>query len=118
MKELEYHKSKLQEKDFCSRAKHTEVFNNPRAVLEENPRIPERKEPPKGPKPGEEGGPEPLHDKAFKPSNAPKKGQSALVTIAKFPAFIPDPPVEKKRIKYADGEEPELPPGFKATYKY
>jgi hypothetical protein len=58
---------------------------------------------------------EPLHEGAFKPSNPPKRGNHC--TIEKFPNYKEDPPVEKKRIKYAEGEEPEEVPGFKHTYK-
>lgn len=107
-KEREYHLSKLQDKPFSQKAKHTEMFNSYKQVYMEDPPIPARK-----PVVKEEG--EPLHDKAFKPANPAKKGNHS--TLEKFPVHMPDPPKEKKRIKYEDGQEPESPPGFKCTYK-
>jgi len=56
-----------------------------------------------------------LHDKPFKPANPPKKGNQQ--TLDKFPPYMPNPPVEKKRKKPVEGEEVEERPGFKATYK-
>lgn len=61
--------------------------------------------------------PEPLHDKPFRPSHPSKKG-TIKGTLEKFPAYLPDPPVEKKRIILTEAEEAELPIGFKATYKF
>lgn len=57
---------------------------------------------------------EPIHGRAFRPANPAKRGNHC--TIEKFPLYKEDPPKEVKRIKYADGEEPEVPPGFKMTY--
>jgi hypothetical protein len=113
-KEREYHKSKLQEKDFCPRAKHTDTFNNAKQVYMEDPPIPPKKikEEAKHIPPGKEGA---THDRAFKPSNPGRKG--IFGTIDKFPEHSPDPPTEKKRV-IKDENAPESPPGFKATYKY
>lgn len=106
-KEREYHLSKIQEKPFSQRAKHTETFNKPKEVYAEDPPIPPKKV--KQPEPLPE-----LHDKPFKPANPSKKGYKA--TLNKFPEYVPNPPAEKKRVKKVDGEEEERP-GFKATYK-
>ena len=114
-KEREEHYQNIEKigggKHWCPRAKHTDTFNKPRQVYEENPPIPRKKTPPK-----EEPKGDPLHDKAFKPANPGRKGIQGM--ISKFPAHVPDPPVEKKRVVYAEGEEPESPPGFKATYRF
>lgn len=56
----------------------------------------------------------PIHERAFRCSNPAKKGNHS--TIEKFPLYKEDPPKEVKRIKYEDGKEPEVPPGFKMTY--
>jgi hypothetical protein len=79
----------------------------------ENPMIPARK-PVEKPKKGVDRNGDPIHDKAFKPANPAKIGNHC--TIEKFPLYKEDPPKEVKRIKYADGQEPEVPPGFKMTY--
>ncbi len=59
--EREYHYSKLQDKNFSQRAKHTDFFNTHRQILEENPPIPHRPAPPKT-------APSELHDKPFRPA--------------------------------------------------
>jgi hypothetical protein len=79
----------------------------------ENPMIPARK-PKERPNPALNKAGEPIHEAPFKPANPPKRGNHC--TIEKFPKYKEDPPAEKKRIKYADGEEPEVPPGFRHTY--
>jgi len=56
----------------------------------------------------------PIHERAFRPANPAKRGNHC--TIEKFPLYKEDPPKEVKRIKYEDGKEPEVPPGFKMTY--
>jgi hypothetical protein len=117
-KELEYHQSMVQEKPFSQKAKHTPMFNTYRQVYEENPKIPERKKIEPVVELNAEGEPkDPLHDKPFKPSHPNKKGV-IKGTLEKFPAYIPDPPVEKKRKVVVEGEEEEVPPGFKVTYRY
>lgn len=55
-----------------------------------------------------------IHERAFRPANPAKRGNHC--TIEKFPNYKEDPPKEVKRIKYEDGKEPEVPPGFKMTY--
>jgi len=60
-------------------------------------------------------GPEPLHDKPFKPSNPNKKGQPGY--IAKFPEYLPNPPTELKRVIVSEEEASDKPPGWKATYR-
>jgi hypothetical protein len=105
-KDLEYHLSKLQEKPFSQKAKHTEFFNNFRQVYEENPPIPPRQPAPEPPRPQ-------IHDHPFKPTNPPKKG---VVTIGKHPEYIPNPPVEKKPVRKAEGEEERK--GFKAPTQF
>ena len=93
--ERKYHDSKVQEKPFLQRARHTEVFNRPMEVYAEDPPIP-----PKPPqvKPVIKN----IHDdKPFKPSHPPKKGINAAIN--KFPEYIPNPPKEKKRVKLEDG---------------
>jgi hypothetical protein len=108
-KEREYHESKIQEKPFSNRAKHTETFNTHKQILMEDPAIPER------PKKEEPERPD-IHDgKAFKPANPSKKGNHS--TFQKFPEHKPDPPKDKKYVKPPE-DAPESPPGFKATYKF
>lgn len=58
--------------------------------------------------------PEKLHDKAFKPSNPNKKGLNGY--LEKFPEYLPNPPTELKR-KIVAEDEPDGPPGWKATYR-
>jgi hypothetical protein len=90
------------------------MFNSFRQVYEENPMIPARPE-----KKKEEESPEkePLHDKPFRPSHPSKKG-AIKGTLEKFPEYLPNPPVEKKRKVLSEGEEDEIPPGFKVTYRF
>lgn len=108
-KEREYHISKIQEKPFSNRAKHTVTFNTHKEILAEEPLIPA-----KPPKEKEEA--HDIHDgKAFKPANPTKKGYKG--TFVKFPEHMPNPPTEKTRAKLAD-DAPEPPPGFKATYRF
>mmetsp|Transcript_29183 Transcript_29183/g.43994 ORF Transcript_29183/g.43994 Transcript_29183/m.43994 type:complete len:110 (-) Transcript_29183:30-359(-) len=83
------------------------MFNTHKQVYAEDPPVPARKPAPP-PKPLE------LHDKAFKPANPAKKGNHC--TLEKFPQYLPNPPVPKKRVVPVEGEEEERP-GFKATYK-
>jgi len=111
LKKREYHNSKIQDKAFCSRAKHTDHFFNNRATHEENPPVPPRKAPVVEEKKGD-----PLHDKPFKPSNPNKKGRQGA--IEKFPAHVPDPIFQAKKKAVVDENAPESPPGFKMTYKY
>lgn len=107
--EREYHMTKIQEKQFSQRAKHTDTFNTHKQILEENPPIAERKK-------KEEQEREDIHEgKAFKPANPGKRGKNG--TLERFPLHKADPPKEKKYVKPAD-DAPEVPPGFKATYKY
>jgi hypothetical protein len=79
----------------------------------ENPMIPARK-PKVEEVPGLDKEGNPIHGRAFRCSNPAKKGNHC--TIEKFPLYKEDPPKEVKRIKYEDGKEPEVPPGFKMTY--
>ena len=106
-KEREYHDSKIQDKPFSQRAKHTEVFNKPRAVYEENPRLPDKREKVFESKRAE-------HDRAFRPANPAKRGNHQ--TIEKFPKYVEDPPTDKKYVKPPE-DAPDGPPGWKATYK-
>ena len=106
--ERKYHEEHVQEKPFSQKAKHTELFNSHKKVYMEDPPVPQRK--PKASPPRPE-----LHDKPFKPANPPKKGNHH--TLQKFPQYLPNPPVEKKRVKKEEGMEEEERPGFKATYK-
>lgn len=108
IKEREYHETKVQDKPFCPRAKHTDLFNKAREVYEENPPIPPKKEPEAPAAPAE-----PLHDKPFKPANPSKKGYKS--TLNKFPEWLPNPAKQLVRVKKEEGEE-EMK-GFKATYK-
>jgi len=75
--------------------------------------IPARKEKPKEVFGVDKNG-EQIHGRAFRPANPAKRGNHC--TIEKFPLYKEDPPKEIKRIKYADGEAPEVPPGFKMTH--
>ena len=114
-KEMEYHQSMVQEKPFSQKAKHTDTFNSFRQVYEENPMIPARKV---AVVPVLEEGaekPDELHDKPFRPSHPSKKGAIKGV-LEKFPAYLPDPPVEKKRKVIVEGEDDSIV-GFKATYR-
>lgn len=97
-KELAYHNTKIQDKAFCPRPKHTEYFNKPRDVLEEEPRMKDHKL-----KVDLDAGKEPVHDKPFYRGMIPKKGNKG--TIDKFPEYVEDPPKEKKRIRLADDAE-------------
>jgi hypothetical protein len=115
-KEMEYHHSMVQEKPFSQKAKHTDSFNTNRQVYEENPMIPARKPAPVAELAEGAEKPEPLHDKPFRPSNPSKKG-AIKGALEKFPAYLPDPPVEKKRKVLAEGEEEDTMLGFKATYR-
>lgn len=84
-------------------------------MYEENPRIPERKKP--APEPVAEGEEkEPLHDKPFRPSHPSKRGK-IKGTLDKFPEYLPNPPVELKRKVVVEGEEEDVPPGFKVTHR-
>jgi len=65
---------------------------------------------------GEEG-PEPLHDKPFRPSNPARKGK-IKGTLDKFPEYLPNPPVELKRKVVVEGEEEDSVPGFKVTHRF
>jgi hypothetical protein len=115
-KDMEYHHSMVQEKPFSQKAKHTDMFNSFRQVYEENPMIPARKVAvvPELPEGAEK--PEALHDKPFRPSNPSRKG-AIKGTLEKFPAYLPDPPVEKKRKIIVEGSEEDTMVGFKATYR-
>ena len=95
-------------KKFSQKAKRTDFFNSHKAVYMEDPPIPHRKEKKEIPT-------EPLHDKPFKPSNPPKRGNHC--TLEKFPLWKEDPPKEVTRKKKGE-DDPEDPPGFKPTYKY
>ena len=101
--EREYHYSKLQDKNFSQRAKHTETFNTHRQILEENPPIPHRPAPPKT-------APCELHDKPFKPSHPPRKGYNK--TLAKFPYYKEDPkkPITRKMPVEGEDEKPKFKP--------
>ena len=81
-KEREYHLSKLQDKPFCQRAKHTEVFNTSKQVMAEEPRIPEKKTKELDLHPAE-------HDRAFRPSHPGKKGVTG--TLDRFPVHVASP---------------------------
>lgn len=95
-------------KHFSQKAKRTDHFNGHKAVYMEDPLIPAR------PEKKVEVPAEPLHDKPFKPSNPPKKGNHC--TLEKFPAYKEDPPTQLKR-KVKDETEEDIP-GFKPTHKY
>lgn len=117
-KDMEYHHSMVQEKPFSQKAKHTDMFNSFRQVYEENPKIPARKMPEPVVELNKDGEPkEPLHDKPFKPSQPSKKG-IIKGTLERFPAYLPNPPVELKRKVLAEGEEEDSAPGFKVTYRF
>lgn len=105
-KERAEHLSKVQEKPFSQRIKHTETFNKPLNVYGENPPVPAR-EPKAKPAPPME------HDKAFKPSNPPRIGYNK--TINKFPEYKEDPPKRLTRKIVVEGEDEG--PKFKSTYK-
>lgn len=93
------------------------MFNTFRQVYEENPKVPAKKVLEPVVELNKDGEPkEPLHDKAFKPSNPSRKGV-IKGTLERFPAYLPNPPVELKRKVLAEGEEEESIPGFKATYR-
>ena len=100
--EREYHESKLQEKPFSQRAKKTHTFNSDRKILEENPPIPHRTVKPRT-------APTCEHDRPFKPTNPPKKGNHA--TLAKFPKYQEDPKKPLERKMPVEGEEDK--PKFK-----
>lgn len=84
-----YHNSKIQEKPFCQRAKHTDTFNTSAAIIGENPMVEPRKERPQQPRPE-------IHDKPFKPSNPGKRGKGG--TLERFPNHVPSPKAHKKYV--------------------
>ena len=53
-----------------------------------------------------------IHDANFKPSHPGKKNK----LLGKFPAFMPDPPTELKRVK-KDENAPEEKPNFRPSTK-
>lgn len=94
------------------------TFNKPRLVYGEEgislpPKAPKKPEAPKMDKAGEPL--PPLHDRAFRPGG-PKK--SVHPTIEKFPNYMENPPMVKKRKVLKEGEEEEERPRFKLTYNH
>lgn len=109
--ETAYHRSKVQEKPFSSQAKRLPfgTFMNPREQFKHIPPPPEKPTLPKS----ESQALPPLHEAQFKPANPGKKHKS----IGRFPAFMPDPPAERKRVKKTDEELNNEPPAFKPSKK-
>jgi len=113
--EIEYHRSKVQEKPFSQQAKRLKfgTFNNPKNVYgEDRPMPPKREKVSQSAVELPDVPVEPMHDKAFKPSG-PKKGVHP--TIGAHPPYMPNPPRELKRKVIVEGEEEERP-RFKLTY--
>lgn len=107
LKELEYHKSKLQDKPFSQRAKSQfkHLFNADQKVFGEDVAIPARAEK----KHEVHSYP---HDKPFFPSN-PNQRFSIHKTIGKFPEYKEDPP---KEISKRQPDDPDAPKKFKPTH--
>ena len=55
------------------------------------------------------------HDAPFYPSHPPKRGYNK--TIAEFPRYKEDPPIQVKRKKSAEAEKTEEKPNFKPTHR-
>ena len=79
-------------KPFSQKVRQTSLFNSTRKVIGEDIPIPERAPRKKTPPPM-------THDKAFKPSNPPKRGNHC--TIAKFPEYKENP------LKHVERKMPE-----------
>ena len=104
-KELEKHKSLLQEKPFSQRVKPRFNFNSDKEVYGEDVKIPHRP-PPEKKKPLME------HDKPFAPSHPAKKGYNK--TLDKFPVYKEDPP--KRLMKKQKTEDDPEPLRWKPTH--
>lgn len=102
-----YHRSKLQEKPFSQRAKSLRfgLFNAQEDVYALREDIKARP-------PLERVLDRVEQDRPFRPSHPPRKGKENS-TLAKFPAYIEDPPVEKTRVK--PDPDAEEKPRFKTT---
>lgn len=106
-KELEYHKSKVQEQPFRQRVPGIPLFNSHKAVLGEDKPMPPKAEPEAKP-------PAMEHDRPFKPSHPPREGYNK--TLAPFPTYMEEPPKELKRKMKVEGSDE--PPKFKPTHNY
>ena len=106
-KDIEYHKSKIQEVPFRQRVGKIDLFNSHKNVLGEDVPIPHR--PPK-----EKKAPLMEHDRPFRPTHPPRVGYNK--TIGSFPAYKEDPPRQLKRKVPVDGEEE--PAKFKPSHNY
>ena len=105
--ERQYHLSKLQDKQFSQRAKTKGIFNTSKAVYGEDRPIPEKiihvREVTKYD-----------HDKPFRPSHPPRKGQIHK-TINRFPHYQEDPPKEiTRKVEAEDGAD--VPKKFRPTH--
>lgn len=104
-KELEHHRTKLQEAPFRQRVGKIDYFNSHRKLLEEDVPLP-----PKEAK--KEKYVDPDERPPFKPSHPPKVGYNK--SIGTFPEYKEDPPKQLKRRMPVDDEQPK----FKMTHNH
>jgi hypothetical protein len=109
-KERLEHEAKLQEKAFSQMARKKDTFNPIKEVFGTDVPLPKEEE--KIPSKEHISPHMPLHDKAFKPSNPPKRGYNK--TLEKFPPYKEDPLKFITRKKPVEGEEER--PNFKPSH--
>jgi hypothetical protein len=110
--EMEYHRSKLQDKPFSQQAKRLAfgTFGHPSEVFGPAD-VPLKPAPLKTSASAANALPS-IHDHAFKPANPGKKNR----ILGKFPEFIADPPKQLKRVKKGEND-PEDKIAFKPNTK-